>query len=479
MQESGKKLGTIGLAAVVISSMLGGGIFSLPQNMAAHASLCAILLAWLITGIGMWGIANSFRILSSIRPDLGAGIYMYAEEGFGSFAGFLIAWAYWLCQICGNIGYAVLTMDALNYFFPPYFQGGNTLAAIIGGSCMIWLFNFVVLRGAKQASVANIIGTVGTIIPLLVFIVVMAFVWRLDKFDFDFFGNMVIHGKTLGSMEEQVRSTMLVTLWSFIGIEGAVMLSGRAKSSRDVGRATVIGFLGALCVYVLLSVLPFGFMTQSEIASVADPSTAGILKAAAGAWGAWFMNLGMLTAILTSWLAWTMITAEMPFAAAQNGTFPRIFARENSHGAPAISLWVTSAIMQLGMFLVYFSHNAWHTMLNITSVMVLPAYAVSMMFLWKVCEDGLYPIKAETRRSAALFCSIMAVAYSLWLVYAAGLSYMLVASIFVACGIPLYIWACKENRRIAFNGYEKCLCIILLILAALAIFLISRGRLTL
>lgn len=479
MPETAKKLGTVGLAAVVISSMLGGGIFSLPQNMAEHASLCAILLAWLITGIGMWGIANSFRILSTVRPDLNAGIYIYAAEGFGPFAGFLIAWAYWLCQICGNIGYAVLTMDALNYFFPPYFQGGNTFYAIAGGSCIIWFFNFVVLRGAKQASVANIIGTAGTIVPLLVFIAVMAFVWNVNKFDFDFFGNMVIQGKTLGSMDTQIKSTMLVTLWSFIGIEGAVMLSGRARSARDVGQATVIGFLGALCVYVLLSVLPFGFMTQREIASVADPSTAGILKAVVGPWGAWFMNLGMLTAILTSWLAWTMITAEMPFAAAQNGTFPRIFSKENSHGSPNISLWTTSLIMQLGMFLVYFSHNAWHTMLNITSVMVLPAYAVSMMYLWKICEDGEYPANYGIQRSVALSSSILAIVYSLWLVYAAGLAYMLVATIFVTCGIPVYMWACKENGRHMFIGYEKVLLAILLILTVAAIFLIYRGKLAL
>ena len=77
----------------------------------------------------MFFLANSFRILSDIRPDLKAGIYMYGREGFGSFVGFLIAWGYWLCQIFGNVGYAVITMDALNYFFPPYFAGGNTIYA--------------------------------------------------------------------------------------------------------------------------------------------------------------------------------------------------------------------------------------------------------------------------------------------------------------------------------------------------------------
>ena len=114
---SGGGLGVWGLAGVVVSSMIGGGIYSLPQNMAAGASAGAVLLAWLITGIGVYFLANTFRILSEVKPDLSAGIYMYSREGFGPYAGFTIGWSYWLCQVCGNVGYAVIAMDALNYFF--------------------------------------------------------------------------------------------------------------------------------------------------------------------------------------------------------------------------------------------------------------------------------------------------------------------------------------------------------------------------
>ena len=130
-QEQNKKLGLAALACVVVSSMVGGGIYSLPQNMAAGASAGAVLLAWLVTGVGMYFLANSFRILSDARSDLTAGVYMYARAGFGAFAGFTIGWGYWLCQIFGNVGYAVITMDALNYFFPPYFAGGS-----LNGSCI-------------------------------------------------------------------------------------------------------------------------------------------------------------------------------------------------------------------------------------------------------------------------------------------------------------------------------------------------------
>ena len=97
-------LGVFALAAIVVSSMLGGGIYSLPQNMAAGASAGAVLLAWIITGIGIYFIAKTFSVLSMAKPDLTTGIYSYSRAGFGPYTGFTIGWSYWLCQVCGNVG---------------------------------------------------------------------------------------------------------------------------------------------------------------------------------------------------------------------------------------------------------------------------------------------------------------------------------------------------------------------------------------
>lgn len=471
-------LGVLALAAIVVSSMIGGGIYSLPQNMAAGASAGAVLLSWAITGFGVYFIANTFRTLSVAKPDLTAGIYMYSREGFGPYVGFTIGWSYWLCQICGNVGYAVITMDALNYFFPPYFAGGNNLASIIGGSILIWGFNFLVLRGIKQATLVNTIGTVAKIVPLILFIVIIAFIFHFDRFDFNFWGE---NTKSLGGLSSQIKSTMLVTLWAFIGIEGAVVMSKHAKSPQTVGRATLLGFIGCLGIYILLSLLPFGYMSQTELAAVPNPSTAGILEKAIGRPGAWLMNIGLLISVLTSWLAWTMITAQIPQAAAENGTFPKEFAKENEYQAPSVSLWVTSALMQAMILLVYFSNNAWNTMLSITSVMVLPAYFASCAYLWKICEDGEYPDTMLTKRSTALITSIIGSIYALWLIYAAGLKYLMLAVVIIALGIPVYMWARKENnpQGKAFTRGECILASALVIIAIAAIYGFSRGLISL
>ncbi len=475
--NTASKLGVIGLASIVISSMVGGGVFSLPQNMAAGASAGAVLLAWVVTGIGMYFIANTFSILSRVKPDLTSGIYMYARQGFGPYVGFTIGWGYWLCQIFGNVGFAVITMDALNYFFPPYFAGGNNLLSIVCGSVLIWVFNFVVLRGVKQAAILNVIGTIGKLVPILLFILILLFSFHLDKFDFNFWGHLPKGGKTLGLLPAQLKSTMLVTLWAFIGIEGAVVLSNRAKSQSDVSKATFLGFLGCLVIYIGLSVLPFGFLTQEEIAAVANPSTAGVLEKVVGPWGAWVMNIGLLIAVLSSWLAWTMIAAEIPAAAAENGTFPKQFAIQNKNGSPSVSLWVTSIIMQLAIFMVYFSNNAWNTMLSITGVMVLPAYIASTAYLWKMTEDGEFAKILPKGRAAALFTSTMGTIYGCWLVYAAGLKYLFLAVIFLALGIPVFVWARRQQKdgKTVFSKGEAAVAVLLVLFALAAIYVFSRG----
>lgn len=476
-QPSNKKLDVMALAAIVISSMIGGGIYSLPQNMAAGASAGAVLIAWLITGLGIFFIARTFSILSMAKPDLTTGIYSYSRAGFGSYAGFTIGWSYWLCQVCGNVGYAVITMDALNYFFPPYFEGGNTIASIIGGSLIIWGFNYLVLRGVHQASIVNTIGTIVKIVPLVLFILIMMLVFHLDKFDLDFWGNAIATKAKIGGLSTQIKSTMLVTLWAFIGIEGAVVMSNRAKNSSDVGKATILGFSGCLIIYLLLSLLPFGYMNQEQLAKIANPSTAGILQEIVGPWGAWLMNIGLLVSVLTSWLAWTMVTAQIPQAAAEDGTFPKAFAKENKNGSPSVSLYITSLAMQLFLLLVYFSNNAWNTMLSITSVMVLPAYFASCAYLWKICEDGEYPTTIYFKRSTALITSIIGSVYALWLIYAAGLNYLLMAAVIIALGIPVYVWARKQHtpKACAFSGRERFLACALLLIAIFAIYAFARG----
>ena len=83
-----KKLGLLSLASVVLSAMLGGGIFDLPKNMASVAGAKAQIIAWIVVGIGMWFVTSMFLKLTELKPDLTTGLYKYGEAGFGKFTGF-------------------------------------------------------------------------------------------------------------------------------------------------------------------------------------------------------------------------------------------------------------------------------------------------------------------------------------------------------------------------------------------------------
>lgn len=476
------KLGLVSMTLLVVGAMVGGGAFNLPQNMAQSAGLGAVLIAWLISGLGIFFLARTFQVLADIKPDLTAGIYMYSRQGFGKYAGFQIAWGYWLSSAFGNVGFAVLLMATLNYFFPPYFKGGNTGLAILIGSSVFWFMNWLVLRGVKSASALNVIGTVAKFVPLLVFVGVVAVSMKAGLLTTGFWGRVsenVAGADSLGSVLDQVRSTMLVTLWVFIGIEGAVVMSDKSDA-KTVSRATLLGFFVTVLLYVLISVLPFGVMTQAELGAIAPPSTAAILGSIVGKWGEYFVNGGVLISVLACWLVWTMLVAELPWAAAKDGTYPKVFAATNKNGAASVSLWVSTAVMQVTMALVYFSDNAWNVMISITGVMILPAYIGATGFLWKLMVQGQYPATARIGKTAALVSSILGTVYGIWLVYAAGLEYMIAGAVFFALGNLVFMWARREHApgEAMFTKIEMAVALALVALGTLAMWMLFSGHLT-
>ena len=187
---AGHKLGLIATTMLVISAMVGGGAFNLPQNMAQHAALGAVLIAWLISGLGIFFLARTFQVLADVKPEITAGIYSYSRQGFGKFAGFQIAWGYWLSSAFGNVGFGVLLMDTLNYFFPPWFKGGNTWQAIVLASAVFWLLNMLVLKGIRSASALNVVGTIAKFVPIAVFVAVLAVSVKAGLLTSDFWGTL-------------------------------------------------------------------------------------------------------------------------------------------------------------------------------------------------------------------------------------------------------------------------------------------------
>src|SRR5215470_9729902 len=309
-----KRLSLPHLTAMVVGGMVGAGIFSLPRTFAGATGPFGAIIAWLIAGTGMYMLARVFQGLAERKPDLDAGVYAYAKEGFGDYPGFLSAFGYWIGSCIGNVSYWVLIKSTLGAFFP-VFGDGNTVTAIIVASIGIWLFHFMILRGVQQAAAINTIVTIAKIVPILTFIVILIVAFKADLFRANFWGGEGMPDK---SLFDQIRATMLVTVFVFLGIEGASVYSRYAQKRSHVGIATILGFIGVTSLMVFVTMLPYAVLARADIAGIRQPSMAGVLEAVVGHWGAIFISVGLLVSVLGAYLAWSLICAEVLSVAAKN-----------------------------------------------------------------------------------------------------------------------------------------------------------------
>jgi arginine:ornithine antiporter/lysine permease len=455
--------------------MIGGGIFSLPQNMAASAGVGAVLIGWAITAVGMLTLAFVFQTLANRKPDLDGGVYAYAKAGFGDYMGFSSAWGYWISAWLGIVGYFVLLFSTLGYFFP-IFGEGNTPAAIIGASILLWAVHFLVLRGIKEAAFINLVTTVAKIVPLVLFALICLFAFKLDVFTADIWG---LGTPELGSVMNQVRNMMLVTVWVFIGIEGASIFSSRAEKRADVGKATVIGFVTVLLFLVLVNVLSLGIMTQPELAKLQNPSMAAVLEHVVGHWGAVLISVGLIISLLGALLSWVLLCAEIMFAAAKDHTMPEFLRRENANQVPANALWLTNAMVQIFLVITLFSSSTYLSLIYLATSMILVPY------LWSAAYAFLLALRSETyeqalaERKKDLFIGAVALLYAIWLLYAGGVKYLLLSALLYAPGAILFAKAKREVGQPIFTNVEKLIFAAVVVGALVAAYGLYDGFLTL
>ena len=275
----------------------------------------------------------------------------------------------------------------------------------------------------------------------------------------------------------QVKNMMLVTVWVFIGIEGAAVYSQRAARRKDVGRATVLGFAGVLALLLLVNVLSYGLMAQAQLAGVPDPSMAGVLENQVGSWGAAFISIGLVVSLLGALIAWVLLCVEILRLPALEHVMPKVLARENAHGAPANALWLTNICVQA--LLLWTLANA----STYTNLVYLATSLILLPYLWSAAYQVLLAVRGETYASGGgrirdLVIGVVALGYAVWLVYAGGWQYLLVAAMFYLAGTALYLWARRESRLPAFTKPEWVVVAVVALTSVVAAVLMATGNLS-
>ena len=468
-----QKMTRMALTAMVVGGMVGAGIFSLPRTFANATGPLGAVIAWVIAGTGMYMLARVFQQLAERKPEMDAGVFAYAKAGFGDYPGFISAFGYWIGSCIGNVSYWVLIKSTLGAFFP-MFGDGNTVIAIVLASVGIWAFHFLILRGVQQAAAINKIVTIAKIIPILVFIVILIFAFKMELFSFNLYGGDLTNG-----LFDQVKATMLVTVFVFIGIEGASVYSRYAKERKDVGWATIVGFIGVTGLMVMVTLLPYAVLQRADIAGMRQPSMAGVLESVVGPWGSVFVSVGLLVSVLGAYLAWALICAEVMFAAAKSKDMPKAFAKVNQNNVPVVAMWWTSIIIQIIVITTYWSNDAFALMLNLTSATTLIPYLFVAVYGLMIARRGeTYDLRPEERQRDLILAAI-AVAYTLFMIYAGGLHYIVLAAVLFAPGTILYYLARREQGLAVFTKGSDWIIFGVIVLAAIySVYGLATGRIS-
>ncbi|MFT8323047.1 MAG: amino acid permease [Bacillus sp. (in: firmicutes)] len=429
------KLGLGILTSLVVGNMVASGIFMLPRTLSEVASPGGVIAAWLLTGMGVLVTALVFGNLGIRKPNLNGGPQIYAKELFkaGSkkslLAGFMSTWGYWIGNLAGNIAIITTFAGYLSTFFPILISeavlftiGSFTLKvgnALTFSVCtiLLWGTHCIILRGIENAGKLNLIATVAKIIGFLLFIIVALFAFQVSNI-LPFIEPKIDASGTSVHLFGQINSAAVTTLWAFIGVESAVVFASRAKRKIDVKRATILGLLIALAIYIGISTLVMGILRQDVLIASQKPLIDAMIAVVGPIGGKVLAAVGLIS-LFGSTIGWIMLSSEVPFQAAKQGIFIPAFLKENKKGIPTFSLTVTNIFGQLFIFSTISNSisAAFGFVIYIATLSYLIPYLISSFFQIKLVVTG-ETYKSKKQRIVDGFIGLLASIYSIWVIIA-------------------------------------------------------------
>lgn len=474
MDNKERNLGVFPLAMFAVGLTLASGVFSLSGDFAkSGAHTLATLIGWAICGVGMFALTMSFFKLSVVKKNLTSGIYSYANEGFGNYVGFNSAWGYWMSAILAQISFIALLFETIGNFVPAFGNGANLLS-IVAASVVVWALSLLVLRGVNQAVILNAIVVIAKAIPVIVVVIAIivggAFKWDVFVDNFSGTGEL--------TLLEQVKGTVYTTVWIFIGIEGAVVISGRGKNTKISGQATIISFASLFILYVIISVLSMGVMPAKQLAELPNPSLGGVLETVVGPWGATLVNIGVIISLGGALFSYTILCVDSAFGPAEHEAFPAILARKNKNGAPTWSVIISGLIIQLFIIIMYLNNATFQALYALSTSAIMVPYVLSAFYYFKVVMNGEDKEFEGGKRFVPWLIAIGASVYGFWLLYASGTTYILIASLLYAPGTIMYIYNRHKRGKKIFDGIGSVIvCVVLVVAAIISIVLTANGTL--
>jgi APA family basic amino acid/polyamine antiporter len=413
-----KPLGLWMATALVVGSMIGSGVFLLPATLAPYGA--ASLIGWGIALCGSLMLAATFAKLAVHWPCTG-GPYAYVRRSFGDAAGFGIAWSYWISIWSGMAGIAVAFAGSMGAIFPAL-----TASPVRAAACALvalWTCTIVNIIGLRQAGRLQVLVTALKLLPLLLFGIVA--LWFVDA------GHYVPFNPSGKTVPQVAQATVILTMWALCGLEVATVPAGAIRDAeRTIPRATVLGTLLAGVATILACTVVIGLVPTD----VLKDSGAPMAEAAGRVWGpGTALGIAALAAVSTFGAinGWMLVCAQVSLAAAEDGLFPRRFARVDRNGTPAFGVIVGSVLATV-LVIASYSRSLVQLftfiLLLSTSAILLPYAASSAAWLRSGGKNG------------GRIVASLALVYSIYALFGAGAEALLWGAVLLLAGLPVYFW---------------------------------------
>ncbi|MEQ8629440.1 amino acid permease [Ekhidna sp.] len=432
---SRKKLGFWTSSSLVVGNMIGSGIFLLPATLASFGSIS--ILGWIISAFGAAALAYVFIEFSKMIPGTSGGPYVYSRSGLGDFAGFLVAWGYWISIWCVNAAIAIALVSYLGVFFP-VLQVNNVLA-ICTGLAIVWGVVWVNTLGIREAGIFSLVTSILKITPLLAI-----GIFGLFYLEVEHFSSFNISGQT---DIRAITQTATLTFFAYMGIECATIPSGDIENpKRIIPRSTYFGLGVVTVIYILGTTSLMGIIPPEEL----KYSQAPFADAASIIWGPWAENLVAIGAIISTLGAlngWILIQGQIPAAISRDKLFPSIFSKENKNGVPALSIVLSSILISLLMIMNYAKGlvAAFKFAILLSSMTALIAYLFTSVSYVMVTAKNEGLTSGFKRKVAIASVSFF---FSIWAIAGSGLEIVYWGFFLLMGGLPVYVWMKVKNENL-------------------------------
>lgn len=326
-------VGVFGLAMAIVNGVVGGGIFSLPADM-AHAAGPAALLGYLVCALAMTGVVLCCAEAGSRLPTSG-GLYGYIEEAFGPLAGFVGGALLWLSSVLAAGGIAAALTDSLGALRPELHNGAARAALIIGELGLVAVINCFSVRFASRA-----IGvfTALKLVPLIAFVAIG--VAYIDPHRLGVGAAPAVSG---------VGRAVILSLFAFQGMETPLAASGEVRDpTRTLPRALLAAMAAVAVLYIAIQLICQGLLGDA-LAGSKNPLADALSRVDPR------LGLLMLATAAASRMIWlgsdALGSPRVLFAFARDGFLPSVIGGLSRGAATPVVAIGVHAVIAMGLAL--------------------------------------------------------------------------------------------------------------------------------